>query len=547
MSAIAKAWETIKHGLVYAALIAGSVVFSLPFVWMATTSVKTDTELFQPRLTLLPTAPRPRLRSPYIDTTYYRDLDGPYQKEVIDFIISLIPKTGFRFPAQIDQSLALDQTARGVYQRMRAVLSPAVWSGSLENLLRAVRARMDKQLVDTAFARIYRRLTLGQIRLRTTDLSEAVLDITDFKVESPDSVRISPYPKHRQWTLVAYDFSRSDRWSLSKMVDVKFDPDRLHRVQLDFQADDTWHELTLSVEKSGIRYVSDNPIPLAGFTWTTFTWQPPSQDDQSTKIKTWNILKPVGESPLTRGHPHRMKIAIELKRVTPFGAWISKLQRNYDRVLRYMPFWRYVRVSLFLVVANMILTLFSSSLVAYAFARLQWPGRNFCFLLMLATLMIPPQVTMIPNFLIWRFLGAYDTLFPLWIPSLFGVPFYIFLLRQFMMGIPKDLEDAARIDGCGFLRIYWYIMLPLVRPSLIAIAVFTFMSSWNDFIGPLIYIADQRLYPLAFGLFAFSIEAGNNPALTMAASLLMTLPVIVIFFFTQRYFIQGITMSGIKG
>ncbi|HCQ04674.1 MAG TPA: sugar ABC transporter ATP-binding protein, partial [Candidatus Latescibacteria bacterium] len=140
-----------------------------------------------------------------------------------------------------------------------------------------------------------------------------------------------------------------------------------------------------------------------------------------------------------------------------------------------------------------------------------------CFVLMLATMMIPPQVTMIPHFLIWKSLGAYDTLLPLWGGHAFGNAFFIFLLRQFMKGIPRDLEDSARIDGCGFLRIYWHIILPLIKPSLATIAIFTFMATWNDFMGPLIYIADQRLYPLAFGLYAFAVQVNNNPALTMAA------------------------------
>ena len=116
-----------------------------------------------------------------------------------------------------------------------------------------------------------------------------------------------------------------------------------------------------------------------------------------------------------------------------------------------------------------------------------------------------------------------------------------------MKGIPRDLEDAARIDGCGFLRIYWHVILPLIKPSLAAIAIFTFLGAWNNFMGPLIFIADQRLYPLAFGLYAFSVQVQSNPALTMAGSVLMTVPVIVVFFFAQRYFIQGVTLTGMKG
>ena len=184
---------------------------------------------------------------------------------------------------------------------------------------------------------------------------------------------------------------------------------------------------------------------------------------------------------------------------------------------------------------------------AWALIRFLTSDRAFCFLLMLATMMIPGQVTMIPQFLIWKSLGAYNTLTPLWLGPAFGNAFFVFLLRQFMKGVPRDLEDAARLDGCGFLRIYWYVMLPLIKPSLAAIAIFTFLGAWNDFMGPLIYIADERLYPLAFGLYAFSVEVGNDPALTMAASLMMTVPVIVIFFFAQKYFIQGIMLTGMKG
>jgi multiple sugar transport system permease protein len=190
--------------------------------------------------------------------------------------------------------------------------------------------------------------------------------------------------------------------------------------------------------------------------------------------------------------------------------------------------------------------------VAYSFARLQWPGRTICFALLLATMMIPPQVTMIPQFLIFQKLGWYNTLRPLWVMSFFASAFGVFLMRQFLKGIPRDLEDAGRLDGCGFLRIYWHIMLPLVKPTLAAIAIFTFLATWNEFMMPLIYLSDQRLYPLSFGLYAFQIQSlrpgtGAGIGMLMAGSLLMTLPVIAIFFFAQRYFLQGVTLTGLKG
>jgi multiple sugar transport system permease protein len=203
--------------------------------------------------------------------------------------------------------------------------------------------------------------------------------------------------------------------------------------------------------------------------------------------------------------------------------------------------------SLSLSILSIVLMVFSSTLAAYAFARLNWPGRDLCFVIMLATMMIPPQVTMIPSFLIFKSVGWYDTLLPLWAPAAFGAPFFIFLLRQFLKTIPRDLEDAARIDGCGFLRVYWHVMVPLVTPTIAIIAVYTFIATWNNFMGPLIYVNDERLFPLALGLFKFNLRAGPDVGMVMAASFVMTLPVIILFFFVQRYFIQGVTLTGMKG
>jgi multiple sugar transport system permease protein len=227
-----------------------------------------------------------------------------------------------------------------------------------------------------------------------------------------------------------------------------------------------------------------------------------------------------------------------------------RFAKNYAGALLAMPFLQYLRNTLALVVLNIAAQLFSCSLIAFGFARLRWPGREWVFGLVLATMMLPPQVTMIPQFLIWRGLGQYDTLQPLWLPSLFGSGFFIFLMRQFMLTLPKDLEEAARIDGCGHLATYWHVVLPLLRPPLAAVGIFQFMGTWNDFLGPLIYLSSEDLAPLSLGLFRFQgshfVNAVGEVGLLMAASLLMTLPVILLFFFAQRYFIQGITFTGMR-
>lgn len=234
--------------------------------------------------------------------------------------------------------------------------------------------------------------------------------------------------------------------------------------------------------------------------------------------------------------------------------WIPRpvLWENYGRALEFLPpetrhglmyLWNTVYISIMSIIG----TVLSASLVAYSFARLRWPGRDIIFVVLLATMMLPAAVTMIPVFLIFKWLGWVDTLRPLWVPAFFGGAFNIFLLRQFFMTIPRDLEDAAKIDGCSFFGIYWRIMLPLIKPALAAIVIMTFMGSWNNFMGPLIYISSPEKMPVAYALQLYQSTHSAEYNLLMAAATMVVVPVVLLFFFTQRYFIQGVTLTGIKG
>jgi multiple sugar transport system permease protein len=211
-----------------------------------------------------------------------------------------------------------------------------------------------------------------------------------------------------------------------------------------------------------------------------------------------------------------------------------------------------------ITVASVIGQVLSSSLVAYAFARLRWRGRDMLFSLVLATMMLPSVVTMIPQFVLFANLPAFgfmgsrvwiNTFLPLIVPAFTGSAFYIFLLRQFMRGIPQDLSDAARIDGAGELRIWWSIILPMTKPALAVVAIFTFQGAWQDFMGPLLYLQSEKWYTLQLGLRQFEAAAGGSPAWhwLMAASLMVMLPVLIVFIAFQRYFIEGFNFSGLAG
>lgn len=226
--------------------------------------------------------------------------------------------------------------------------------------------------------------------------------------------------------------------------------------------------------------------------------------------------------------------------------------QNYTEALEWMPFetnygLRYLQNTLVLVVMSVLGTVISCSLVAYGFARLRFPGRNLLFSVMLATMMLPAAVTMLPTFLVFRSLGWIDTLMPLWVPTFFAGAFNVFLLRQFFSTIPMEIEEAARIDGASYLRTFWQVMLPQIKPALAAISIWTFMGAWNNFMGPLIYLSTPERMPIAYALQLFSGDRTGQYGLLMAFAVMSIIPVLVLFFAAQKYFIEGVQLSGLGG
>ncbi|HZS89217.1 MAG TPA: carbohydrate ABC transporter permease [Chloroflexota bacterium] len=222
---------------------------------------------------------------------------------------------------------------------------------------------------------------------------------------------------------------------------------------------------------------------------------------------------------------------------------------NFSLVAGVVPLAQYLKNSVLVVGLVIVGTTVSCSMGAYAFARLRWPGRDLIFLVLLSALIIPGAVTTVPSFIVFQKIGWYNTLYPLIVPSFFGSAFNVFLLRQFFMTIPLEMDEAARIDGAGFPRIFLSIILPLSRPALATVAIFTFMGTWNDFFTPLVYLSDQQLFTLPLGLVFFqgSPHTAMQTQLLMAMSLLVVTPCIVVYFLAQRLFIQGIVITGVKG
>ncbi|MBK8797044.1 MAG: carbohydrate ABC transporter permease [Anaerolineales bacterium] len=228
--------------------------------------------------------------------------------------------------------------------------------------------------------------------------------------------------------------------------------------------------------------------------------------------------------------------------------WIPKeiLWSNYYRAVTAIPFFLYLWNTVLITALSIVGKVASITLVAFAFARLRWWGRDFMFLVMLATMMLPPHITLIPQFIMFKWWGWLDTFLPLIVPAFFGGPYLTFLVRQYLLAIPRELDDAARIDGCSDFGLYWRIIMPLAKPAVLIVVIFVFNGAWNEFLLPLIYLHNPDLFTLALGLRMFQGEASTSWNLLMAASLLSMLPVVILFFTTQRYFIQGIVFTGVK-
>jgi ABC-type glycerol-3-phosphate transport system permease component len=274
---------------------------------------------------------------------------------------------------------------------------------------------------------------------------------------------------------------------------------------------------------------------------------------------------------LRQGISYALLVLLSLVMALPFLWMVSTALKPYAQVFTIPPEWfprpyiwrnfidalilldhpvhLYAWNTTVITVLGVVGVLISSSLVAFGFARLEFPGRDPLFILLLSTMMLPPAVVMVPKFILFRELGWLDTFKPLIVPYWFGAPYHIFLLRQFFRTIPVDLDAAARMDGASSLRIYWHIILPLSKPALATVAIFAFVYHWNDLLEPLIFLSSQKNWTLALYLSSFQGYIDQQPLwnLMMAASTVLVMPVLLLFFFTQRLFIGGITVTGIKG
>ena len=549
------------RGWVHLVLLTGVAIFLFPFVWMIGLSLKTDDEAAS--TAIFPAVPTFHAASPSVRPAEAKPPPAgatadrwatvrPTLRQRADALVAArpLPAGGNSVNAAALRAAAADALVDAAADRMRA----DVWPEADAAVVQAFDAVAKPDVVDAALNDHLARLQITALEVHDADsvvykVVPAAAVPTAFHVVSGPG-ELVPLPNGGGAFLKYHFTSGSDQpVVLAASFKSPLSVEQFHNLVLSYQGDDGYDRVDAEVVQGAARWTSELTTYVAGYRPAAMTFQPPSYVDDTYQARTWVPMRPTPAPPAagTAAAADTMTLRLTVSpSSTPRAVW-GKVERNYLRAFRSIPFWTYIGNSLLLVALTVSGQIFSAALVGYAFARLAWPGRSLAFGLLLATMMLPQQVTMIPSFLIWRTLGWYNTLNPLWIGAWTGTAFFIFLMVQFMRTIPRELEEAARIDGLNAIQTWWYVMVPLVKPTMAAIAIMAFMASWNDFMGPLVMLRDQSRFPLSLGLFGLNMDQSTDWTLIMAGNMLMTLPVIAVFFLFQRYFIEGVTVSGMKG
>jgi len=510
----------LQRIILHAALIVLSAIFLVPLIWLVGSSLKSDDQIraFPPEW--LPDLPYYSSGSPYVDR---HELAKTLPKGADDQ--ARFKAVGAAWRALMVGEVTLRGETEGASGEALAGLK---WQRATGTVDVGPGLEQDGQKGDLIAYGAHR--NVGQIR--QLGLAMLMYRRDDGSVATARPAALQPGPaRPGAYGSVAASFpwtAQLARWG---------------NVTLRLHGDRSWRYVRVRMATPDGTYRTPKPILLSFANWTDVILIRDAKG--AIPWGTYRLAEDrIRQTTTLSG---RGTLELEVLSASRWQVILRKLLYNYPAGLTFIPFGKYLLNTLLICALVVLGTLISCSLVAYGLARIRWRGRNALFYGIIATMMLPFQVTMVPLFVVFARLGWVDTFLPLIVPAFFGNAFFIFLLRQFFFTIPDELADAARIDGCREWDIYWRVVLPLAKPALATVGLFAFMGTWNDYVGPLIYLSDASKYTLSLGLATFSSQYGSYPGMLMAVTAVMTVPIIVLFFLAQRTFIQGITLTGIKG
>lgn len=559
-------------GIGYLLLLAAAFCTMIPLLWLLTSSFKTANEIFAVPIQWFPSFPPRVTSSPYIVENAYPKIEKPMavdktawetlQPELTQ-AIWVETQTHIAVNAQLSNYLPSEELrteiTEGLWQQLVTSLPDEVWNGTKASIVTAVQDAIIPEAIDTIWSAVYREVAIGTLQIEDLNFNRTPMETVEWTATSEIGAHIRPSADAQTVAGLSYDFRDSNTRYITATITTPVPIDRIRQITLPIRGDASYHRLSLNVSvlqtaeidngtRNGITYQPTRPFVLENALWKDAVWRlhgiPGELESSHIKMNQVETDTAV-ESTLDRQNGNQLFLQLSIHQPPYLSIVWDKLTANYRNLWKTVPYNRYFINSVFIATASTLLTLFFCSLGGYAFAKYRFRGQKVLFGILLASMMVPFQVLLVPLFGLMYDIGWLNSYKAIVIPFSVGA-FGVFLMRQFIVTIPSELLDAARIDGCSEFGIYYRIVLPIIKPALGALTIYSFLGSWNGYLWPLIILRDEAKYTLPIGLANLVGIYRQDYGMLMAGTLLSLMPIVILFLAMQREFVQGITLGSVK-
>ena len=560
----------IFRGVGYLLLVGAAFCTMIPMLWLLTSSFKTASEIFAVPIQWFPNLPPRVASSPYIVEDVYPKIEKPMavdeagwkalQPQLTQIIWaeaqSHIAANG-KFSNYVSSEELQTEIIEGLWQQLVAGLPDEVWNGTTDSVTTAVRDTIIPEAVDTIWGSVYREVAVGTLQIEDLDFNRTPIEVVNWEAETGTRIRTSD--DLQTAASLSYNFQDSDTTLMTAAISSPIPIERIRRITLPVRGDASYHRLSLTVFvpqsgmnagsiNNGITYQPTRSFVLGSALWTDSVWRVhgiPGELESSQITMQRVETNLAAQSAVEVGAGSQLFLQLSIHQPAYLSIVWDKFTSNYRNLWKTVPYNRYFVNSVFIATASTLLTLFFCSLGGYAFAKYRFRGQKILFGILLASMMVPFQVLLVPLFGLMYDIGWLNSYKAIVIPFSVGA-FGVFLMRQFIVTIPSELLDAARIDGCSEFGIYYRVVLPIIKPALGALTIYSFLGSWNGYLWPLIILRDEAKYTLPIGLANLVGIYRQDYGILMAGTLLSLMPIVILFLAMQREFVQGITLGGVK-
>ena len=551
--------RNIFIGLGYPLLLAAAFCTMVPLLWLLSSSFKTADEVFAVPIRWLPKLPPRIASSPYIVTDVYPNTKKPtsvtaekwkmlqpaLERTIWENVQEQFGEKLRHTTSNLSEEIRTEIT-QGIWQQHVATLPPEVWNETIESIVNEVESAIIPETIATIWKNIHRQVGVGTIEIEDIEFNRITVDTAKWDTDTITITQIQETLDAPTVANLSYNFQDRKSVHITTTIPSTVPIERIRRIILPIRGDASYHHLSLEVTVNGTTYKPTEPYVLDSALEKDTVWRLhgiPGELESShiimeKTVSNQNILQ-------LSDTENMLGLKLTIHRPAYLAIVWDKLTSNYRNLWEAVPYSRYFINSVYIATASTLLTLFFCSLGGYAFAKYQFRGKTILFGILLASMMVPFQVLLVPLFGLMYdidWLNSYNAII---IPFSVGA-FGVFLMRQFIVTIPSELLDAARIDGCSEFGIYYRIVLPIIKPALGALTIYTFLSSWNGYLWPLIVLRDEVKYTLPIGLANLVGIYRQDYGMLMAGTLLSLLPIIILFLAMQREFVQGITLGSVK-